>query len=375
MKGVIQIARVFGIPVQLHWTFGLLIIAGAYFAYAQSWHWLETAWAAGLVLVLFTCVVLHEFGHALTARRFGVDTRDIILSPIGGVARLDHLPEHPYQEFLVAVAGPMVNLGIAVVPLPYLFANTDTRRQILNFFDRNSNAFFVDLSPFDDFLIGIFLLNVILAIFNLLPAFPMDGGRILRALLSWRLGRMKATRIAAFVGQILAVAFVAYGFWQWSPVTAFIGFFVFVTASSENRMVQLDGLLQEYQVRDIVRKTFTRVYQNAPMEYPIEEITHGLERNFLVFDEWQNMTGTLGEEQLMKAVRAKDFGAPVTTYMNRHYEALLPEDSLKTALTKIQRHNYDLLPVYENHRLVGVIDLHAINHFLKRHKKGKKEQA
>lgn len=365
MKGSFQIARIFDIPLLIHWTFGLLVLGGIYFGYSQNWGIWETAWAALLVLSLFSSVVLHEFGHALTARRYGVDTRDIILSPIGGVARLTRLPDSPRQEFMVAIAGPMVNIGIAVLLMPYLISNTATRNQLLSFIDRNSNLFFVDLSPFDDFLIGLFLLNSILAVFNLLPAFPMDGGRILRALLSLRLGRIRATRIAAFIGQAMAVLFVIYGFWHWSPVTAFIGLFVFVTASSENRMVRLDSMLEKHQAGKIVRRTFTRIYDRDPMEHPVEVLTHGLERNFLVFDEWQNLTGVLGEEQLMRAIRAKDFGAPVAHYMIRDYAALLSADTLKEALAKLQGEGHPALPVYEKGKVIGVIDLNGINTFLK----------
>ncbi len=364
MKGSFQIARIFNIPLLIHWTFALLILGGIYFGYSQNWGMWESVWAVLLVGSLFGSVVLHEFGHALTARRYGVDTRDIILSPIGGVARLTRLPDSPRQEFMVAIAGPMVNIVIALLLTPYLFSKAATRNQLLTFLDRNSNVFLIDLSPFDDFLIGLFLLNGILAVFNLLPAFPMDGGRILRALLSLRLGRMRATRIATLIGQALAVLFVVYGFWSWSPVTAFIGLFVFVTASSENRMVKLDSLLEKHQVSRIVRRSFTRIYHPDPMELPVEALTHGLERNFLVFDEWHNLSGVLGEEQLMRAIREKNFGAPVADYMTYRYEAILATDSLKEALAKLQGEDHAALPVYQNGVIIGVVDLQGINNFL-----------
>lgn len=364
MKGSFQIARIFDIPLQVHWSFALLLLGGMYFGYTQSWDLPQTMWAVSLVLALFTCVVLHEFGHALTARRYGVQTKDIILSPIGGVARLDRLPDHPRQEFMVAIAGPAVNILLSILLAPYLLFREATRLQVFSFFDRNANVFFLDLTPVDEFLIALFIVNVILALFNLLPAFPMDGGRILRAILSLRLGRTRATRIAAYLGQALAVGFVVYGFWYWSPVTAFIGIFVFLTASNENRMVQLEDRLQQHTVGEIHRQLFTKIFYYDLMERPVEQLTLGMERNFLVFDERQNVVGSLGEQQLMAAIREKDFGAPVAAYMYREHDALLSEDTVKTALSRLQENEYEILPVFESGALVGVVDLPAINTFL-----------
>ena len=369
MKGAFQIAKLFGIPVQVHWTFGLLLAFVCYLSYSKSWDWPAPFQFLAFFAVLFLCVVFHEFGHALTARRFGVETRDIILSPIGGMARLNKLPETPMQEFLVAVAGPMVNMAIALIILPYLFLLPQTRQQLLNLFDANSNAFFMDLSQLELFLLGLFLLNGTLALFNLLPAFPMDGGRILRAALTVPLGRIRATRIAAFIGQALPTALLAMGVWQWTLRTAFIGLFVFVTASQENRLVQLDVLLEHHLVSDIVRRFYTRIYHSDPMERPIEELTHGLERNFLVFDEGQNLIGTLGEEQMMKAIRKKDFGNTVAYYQQPAYESVDPGDSLRTALGKLQAGDQPILPVREADQIIGVLDVQSINSFLRRKQK------
>ncbi len=378
MRGAFQIARLFGIPVQLHWTFGLMLVGIAYFSYSRGLDWSGTAQVTLFFVALFVCVVFHEFGHALTARRFGVHTRDIILSPIGGVARLDRLPDTPFQEFLVAVAGPVVNIGIALGVLPYILLQPQTRQQLYNVFDPNSNVFFINLSFLDYFLFGIFLLNITLAGFNLLPAFPMDGGRVLRALLSLRLGRIRATRLATYIGQAMAVLFILWGIIDGNLLIPFIGLFVFITAAGENRMVQMDGILEQHQVKDIVRRFYTRIYLQDTMERPVEELTHGLEHNFLVFDEWQNLVGTLNEDQLMKAVRKKDFGSPVSRYLRRGSEGLLPADDLRSAVQKLQGNEVGILPVYEGGELIGVIDTQSINNFLaiqQRQKKDKKKSS
>mgnify|MGYP006282937243 CR=1 FL=1 len=364
MRGAFQVARFFGIPVQVHWTFGLMLVGIAYLSYSRGLDWSGTAQFTLFFIVLFICVIFHEFGHALTARRFGVNTRDIILSPIGGVARLDKLPDSPIQEFLVAVAGPVVNIAIALSVLPYILLQPQTRQQLINIFDPNSNVFFINLSFLDYFLFGVFLLNITLAGFNLLPAFPMDGGRILRALLSIRLGRIKATRLSTYIGQGIAVLFVIWGILDGNLLIPFIGLFVFVTAAGENRMVQMDSLLEQYQVKALLRRFYTRIYVQDPMERPVEELTHGLEHNFLVFDEWQNLVGTLSEEQLMKAVERKDFGSPVSAYLHPGIDAVVSDDNLRTAVQKLQSGEYGILPVFEKNALVGVVDAQSINNFI-----------
>jgi len=369
MKGNFQIIKIFGIPVQVHWTFALVVAWISYLAFVNAWNWAAVLWATLSVITLFTCVIFHEFGHALTARRFGVNTRDIILSPIGGVARLDRLPESPYQEFLVAIAGPMVNIAIAVLALPYLFfVNEATRQQLFSIFYPSSNVFVIDLTMVDYFFFGLFLLNGVLAIFNLLPAFPMDGGRVLRALLSLRLGRTRATRIAAYIGQSFSVLLLIYALWQqsqYSIVTAFVGVFVFLTAMNENRMVRLDSTLDGYRVSDLLRRQFTRIYVNDPMEIPVEELTRGMEKNFLVFDHWQNLIGLLPENRLLSAVKKKAFGQPVRNYINDRLEALLPEDSLKDAFTKLHWQGYAILPVYDRGKMIGVLDVDMLDNFLR----------
>ncbi len=373
MKGAYQIAKFFGIPVQVHWTFVLIFVYVFYEGMGNSLSWMEMGWMLAFVLALFACVVLHEFGHALTARRFGVDTRDIILSPIGGVARLDRLPEQPMHEFLVAIAGPMVNIAIGVVLsfIPLLYSE-ESRRDFVNFFMQilypQSNFFISDPSPFQYFLFGLVALNVVLAVFNLLPAFPMDGGRVLRALLSLRLGKLRATQIAVYIGQLIAVLLIGYGLWNYHFITALIGVFVFVTAANEYRMVKLDGVLEDRLVRDVLRPHFTKLYASDPVGLAMGPLSQGVERNFLVFDEWQNLLGILPEEKLLEAVKNQEeqgSNPPLAGQLvNTRFEAILASDSLKSLFPKMQWKGYRVLPVYEKGKLVGVVDKSALNNFI-----------
>lgn len=179
---------------------------------------------------LFLCVLLHEYGHSLTARRYGIGTQDILLTPIGGIARLNHIPEKPIQEFVVAIAGPLVNVVIALLVAPFLFGVLGGLVEI----EEESLSFIA--SP-HGYLTGLFVANIALFVFNLIPAFPMDGGRILRAILAHFFGRLKGTRIAMWIGTIFSIAFVFIGvyFEQYSLI--FIGIFISIMARMELRSI------------------------------------------------------------------------------------------------------------------------------------------
>ncbi len=371
MKGVLQIARIFGIPVQVHWTFLLIFVWVLIKGLGEAWNWQTIGWMMAFVMALFFCVVLHEFGHALTARRFGVDTRDIILSPIGGVARLDRLPEDPLHEFFVAVAGPAVNVGISLTLSVFPMAiSSHSRDKFYNFFLSlfypNSNVFAVGLSPMDYFLFGLIFLNIVLAVFNLLPAFPMDGGRVLRALLSMRLGRLRATRLASYVGQVLAAGLVLFGIWQFSILTAVVGVFVFAMAVNEYRMVRFDEVLRQHTVADVLRPRFACLYADQPVAAAIDRMQHGTERHFLVFDRWQNITGTLSEQRLRKLAKgdALALQQPLSDVVQKRFEALLLEDSLGEVFPKLHRRSQGILPVFEQGKLIGVVDRSGLDQFL-----------
>ena len=373
MRGSIQIAKIFGIPVQLHWSFGLIFVGVLYIGFRDNMDWMSIGIMALLMMALFTCVLLHEFGHALTARHFGVRTRDIILSPIGGVARLERLPEKPLHEFYVAIAGPLVNLGIIVALAPYfLFVPQETlldiKEIIRQYFGMGNNISPQNMTMVDSFIFLLVALNGTLAVFNMLPAFPMDGGRVLRALLAMRLGRATATRIAVYIGQFLAILLILHGLGIWdhfNPIVIFIGIFVFVTAAYEYRMVRVEKILDTHQVSDLLRVNFTTFRTTDSMQIPASELTSGLEKNFLVFDENQQVRGILQEEDILKAMKEQALAQPIEQFMHTDYESIQLEDSLKTVFAKMQWHNYDISPVNgADGNLLGVIDAGTLNHFL-----------
>ncbi len=355
MKGSVQIARFFGIPVLLHWSFGLLFVYVLYIGNSQGLTAGQVLWLSLFVMALFVCIILHEFGHALAARRFGVYTRDIVLLPIGGMARLDKLPEKPLHEFLVAIAGPAVNVVIAiilcvyflVVPLSELFA-----------LDLNSE---IDLvGDYLWFVPALIFLNITLAIFNLLPAFPMDGGRILRALLALKLSRTKATRIAATVGQIIGVAMIVLGFWNYHFTTAFIGVFIFFTAAKEYQWVRSESILSDTIVGEKMKSDFTFLKLGDSILPAYTLLAQKREFNFLVFDEHTNLVGTLPDWALMNAMKNGLSGSKVGEIFNHGYYSIRPVATLKEANDKLQQPGVDILPVFDGGALVGVLDQRAI---------------
>ncbi len=359
MRGSIQIAKLFNIPVLVHWSFGLLAFFVLWEGFSNDLSWEGTLWLGVFVLALFLCVVMHEFGHALTARRYGVGTRDIILLPIGGVARLDRLPEKPIHEFLVAIAGPAVNIAIVLALSPlFLFSVVS--------FNVTSNAGGINAQNFIPLLV---LLNVMLAIFNLIPAFPMDGGRILRALLSMRLGRVRATKIAAVIGQLFALAFVVSSIlWVKSPMLALIGVFVFLNAWGEARSVKMNSLLDDTKLSDIMKTRFTRLHPHDTMHTAIRIMEMGAEQNFIITNEAAQSIGILHNEFIKEAMSQRDGNAPVAVYMSKHYEPLQAQDSVRFAAMRIQTNGYSIVPVEKDGQLVGVLDMKMIQEFLKENK-------
>ncbi len=372
-----RIARLFGIPVQVHWTFILVIAWIFYLQYSQGWDWSTTLWWTGMVIALFTCVVMHEFGHALTARRFGVNTRDIILSPIGGIARLDKLPEKPVQEFLVAIAGPLVNISLVILLLPYLWwVGEDVRTQLFALvLDPEGNFFQDQVQPLDYFVFILLLINLTLAVFNLLPAFPMDGGRILRSLLSIRMTRVRATQIAAYIGQGFAIILLVASFFSGNLFQAFIAIFIFSTALNEYRMVKFEDRLEAHKVGDVFRSTFTRFQPNCRIEQVLEVYKLGVEKNFLIFHEGTDqLAGLLPEQRIIDAYKKKDFGAPVAAYQRLDFKVLHRDQSLKYAYDLFGEPASSVLPVVDRGEVIGLLDVPILNRFFQQNYKGGRRQ-
>lgn len=352
MKWSLKLGRFAGIDVHLHFTF-LLLLGFLGFVYWRSTESVEAALrGVAFILALFGCVVLHEYGHALMARRFGIKTRDITLLPIGGVARLEKMPEKPSQEFWVALAGPAVNVVIA----------------ILIFLGLAMTVGFTPIEQMsvvgDNFWQRLMLLNVFLVIFNLLPAFPMDGGRVLRALLAAVMGRRRATAIAANVGQGMAILFGLAGFFIPNPFLVFIAIFVFLGAQAEAGMVQMQSALEGLRVRDGMMTRFRTLAANDPVVRAVDELLAGSQQDFPVLDEDGRPTGILRRNDLVKALSEGRRDDVVGDVMSRECETMDAAGPLREALTSMQERQCGAVPVMENDRLVGLLTLENISEMI-----------
>jgi Zn-dependent protease/predicted transcriptional regulator len=377
MRGSLKLFTLFGIPVHLHWSFGLIFLYATWIGYSNQMGMMGTIWLMGFFVALFGCVLLHEYGHSLTAKRYGVNTQDIILTPIGGIARLERMPEKPAQELLVAIAGPMVNVVIAILllGLSKLIFRGDSWEMFQWFLDQQFSFSAGESSDVIEetgieptgllFYMPVLLAtNIALVLFNLIPAFPMDGGRVLRALLAMRLGRVRATRVAAIVGQVIAVLFVAFGLWNGAFTLALIGVFVFTTARAENNMVRLDEVFKKARVQDIVRPNFTHLYSNDWMQTPINLLQQGLERHFLVFDLNERLVGALEEEDILQAARKNDLSTPIEQYMTKDVAVVEIGDSLAQAYYLLKQ-NKSILAVRDGDTLVGVLDESGLQNYMR----------
>jgi Zn-dependent protease/CBS domain-containing protein len=350
MKWSWKIATISGIDVFIHATF-LLIIGWVGFSYWQQTGTL-TGTLEGIVftLLLFGCVVLHEFGHALTARRYGIKTRDITLYPIGGVARLERMPDRPIQEFWVALAGPAVNVGIAVLLFAWLTIS-GTLAPLAGLSMTNG--------PFIERLL---MVNVSLVLFNLIPAFPMDGGRVLRSLLAMRLEYTRATQIAATVGQGLALLLGLVGLFS-NPFLVFVAFFVWIGAGQEASMVQVKTALGGIPVSKAMLTDFQVLSPRDTVDRAAELILSGSQTDFPVL-EGNAIMGVLTRNDILAALAGQGRDVLVAGIMRREIQTVDANEMLEPAFARLQACNCHTMPVISRGQLVGLLTSDNIGEFL-----------
>ncbi|TPE45430.1 site-2 protease family protein [Pontibacter mangrovi] len=351
MKWSLNLGKIAGIKILVHWTFVLLL---GWVALSEAQRGSNTGTillAVGFMLSVFLCVVLHELGHALTAKHYGITTKMITLLPIGGVASLEKMPEKPSQELLVALAGPAVNVVIALIL--WLALPTLQGAVTEEFFMR------ITLANFPYLLLFV---NVVLVLFNAIPAFPMDGGRVLRALLAFKLGRVRATQIAANLGQMLAIFFVFIGFF-YNPFLILIGIFVFFGAYSENMVVQHLDFLRGHTVREGMITHYVSLTPTTTVREAVSKLLTGSEHEFVV-EEDGVVVGTLTRSQLIQAVKNEQMDMPVVQVMTGQVKTFNANDKLADAYTELQKSRAPLYPVLEQGRLAGVINSDNINEFI-----------
>jgi Zn-dependent protease/CBS domain-containing protein len=344
-----QFAKVAGIPIRVHATF-LIFLVFVFLALARGQGSAAAIETVGFFLALFACVVLHELGHALTARRFGVRTRDITLLPIGGVARLERIPEKPSQEIAVALAGPAVNFLIAAVLLTILLAGGASR-------------LLEDPAALQkNFLARLLAYNVFLALFNLIPAFPMDGGRVLRAVLATRLDYLRATQIAANVGQGIAFLFGLAGLFG-NPFLLFIALFVFIGAGQEAAAVQMRSAFEGVPVSRAMIRDFRALRGDEPLSRAVELLLNGHQQDFPVLGPGPSgpVLGILTRADLLTSLASGRTDRRVEEVTRRSCGSAHPREMLEGVFRKMQENGCPAVPVVEaDGSLVGMVTLENV---------------
>jgi Zn-dependent protease/CBS domain-containing protein len=350
MKWSWKVGQLAGIELRIHATFVLLLgwVWASYWIAGKS----MDAMLAGIGFIgaVFACVVLHEIGHAAVARKFGIQTRDITLLPIGGVARLEHMPEDPKQEFWVALAGPAVNLAIAAVLYSWL---TLTHGWM------PLSQLSVTAGPFVEQLL---LVNISLVLFNLIPAFPMDGGRVLRALIASRMAYPKATQLAASVGQGLALVFGFIGLFT-NPMLLFIGLFVWIGASQEAGAVQMRSALSGTPAQAAMLTNFEELQAGDTLADAVRLTLRGSQHDFPVVDRGR-VTGILTGADLLAGLA--DYGQehPVTAVMRREFLLAESTEMLEILFQRLQEGDCHTMPVVHDGQLVGLVTMDNLGEYL-----------
>jgi Zn-dependent protease/CBS domain-containing protein len=352
----IPAGRVFGVELRIHLTFFFLLI----------FVWLTESAAHGpanagrglaLVGIIFGSVVLHELGHALVALRDGIPAKAIILLPIGGVTLFDETqrPIEPgvltwKRDIRVALAGPLVNIIIALVAGSILLAVAPQ----IHFWTK----------PFvysGNLPASVVWCNLWLALFNLLPAYPMDGGRVLRALFSRRMDTVRATRRAVTIGRAFATLFMLVGMLQPAYVwLTMIGFFLFIAAQLEERSAVFQSVLETVRLEDIMLTDFATLSPADTLEDALEKAVHSLQDDFPVI-RGSDMVGVISKQKILQALRAEGNGY-VQAVMNRIFEVAQKKESLASAFRKLTAKNLSIIPVVEDQRLVGIVTLQNLMH-------------
>lgn len=350
MKWSWRIGRLAGIDVYMHATFLLLLAWVGVSFYMPRGDWLDVITGIILVVAIFSIVVMHELGHALSARRYGIRTRDITLLPIGGVARLERMPDDPRQELVVALAGPAVNVALAgVLGLAILATGLP--------FDRGH------LLRMDGSLVTqLFWVNIAMIVFNLIPAFPMDGGRVLRALMAMRMDYVTATRVAASIGQGIALVFGFIGLFG-NPFLVFIALFVWMGASSEAGMVQMRSILNDVPVAHAMITDFHTLSPSDPLRRGTEAILAGFQHDFPVVDDGR-LVGVVTRASMLKSLAEHGPDSLTADAMTTEFETVDPQELLDAAAMRLQASGGPSLLVVRDGRLCGILTMENVGEFM-----------
>jgi stage IV sporulation protein FB len=356
----IKLLTVRGIEIKMHITFPLILIwAAIQFGFLNQSGFSVSGAAFGVVvtLLLFVCVVIHELSHSLTAIRMGYPVKDIVLMPLGGVSEMEQMPERPWEEFLMAVAGPASNVVIAgllillTLPLPVSLSD-GLRKLALN----PAGLGWSDLLPY------LILTNIGLAIFNLIPAFPMDGGRVLRALLATVMPQAQATAVAVSVGQGLAWVLGLLGLLTGNLIWILIAVFVYAGAAQEGRMTKIKNVLAGFRVRQAFSRHAEAVSPDDPVSHVADLTLESFQADFPVCD-GEQVVGMLTYTDVLGTLKQRRPETPVREVMRTDFPTVGLNDELLNAQQMMQETNLDALPVIDKGSFLGLLTNRDLNEF------------
>ncbi len=343
MRWSLRIGKIRGISIRVHLTFFLLLLWVGVMQGAND------GLAGGRRSILFTlmifgCVLLHELGHSYVSQRYGVRVRSITLLPIGGIAALEDVPR-PRQEVPIALAGPAVNFAIAGVVLAFLVVS------------RSERSFLHPIINTEDLWPSLLWANLYLALFNLIPAYPMDGGRVLRGWLAQKMDYVAATRRAVGIGQFFSFVMMALGILNlWLLL---IGIFLYLGASAEERTTVFQAALEKIWLGDVMLTDYRQLGPAEPISHALDCALHSLQDDFPVVADGR-VVGVLTKPALLAAVQRKGFDWPVSQVMSERFEIARPEESLAVAFGRLRASKLTMLPVMSDGRLVGIVTLQSI---------------
>ncbi len=361
----ITLFRAFGIDVRVHWSFLLVLVYGAFVYGAGSGSVLVGALYGVLVtLLLFACVTLHEFGHALVAKHYKVGVSNITLLPIGGLANLERMPDKPLQELLITLAGPLVNFAIAVILLPITFLALAMEGGAGSFADNLGQLTARLQEPgLTNLLINLLGANIILGVFNLVPAFPMDGGRILRALLAMAMPYVQATRVAVLVGRIMAVLLAVWGIMGGGIGLLLIAFFVYVGGGAERETVESRAVLKHVTAAEALTRGAANLYSSEHLSRAVDLIMNSYQSDFPVLDLGGKFIGVLTRPRLVQALQTMGAEARIVDVMipAAAVPVAAPGDTLADVWEKMATGGARVVAIKQQYEFLGLITLEDIN--------------
>jgi Zn-dependent protease/CBS domain-containing protein len=345
-----KLGEVSGIAISIHATFLLLVVWFTLVYWLEVRNVPQVLSGIALLLALFACVLLHELGHALTAQRFGLKTRQITLLPIGGIATLERLPEDPLQGLWITLAGPAVNIAIVFALLAILLT-TGTWMPLERISLTNG-----------PFLQRLMLVNISLLVFNMLPAFPMDGGRALRSVLAMRMPDVRATRIAAKIGQGMAVLFAFVGLMA-NPILILIAIFVWTGAAQEATMAEIRAALRGLSVNRVMIREFKTLGADDRLSAAVPLVLQSGQHDFPVTTDG-NVVGVLTRRDLLRGLAEHGTTSRVDEIMDRNVQIVAPDDTMDGVFSRLEMGHQPVALVVDSGQVTGMLTLEVIGQFL-----------